>query len=107
MYAAGNGRVFVASWCEGFVSGINEQLKLSRASAQEQATSQAIVHLDNRMNESKAVMYAKHTNLRKSKTNSYRQRDQFGFDAGKHTGSNIHLGSALGSSGKGAKLLGS
>src|SRR5580692_6669241 len=31
MYAKGNGRVFVASWCEGFVAGIAEQLELSRA----------------------------------------------------------------------------
>jgi hypothetical protein len=106
MYAAGNGRVFVASWCEGFVVGIKEQLTLSRASAQAQASSQAIVHLDNRIQEAKAAMYAKHTNLVKQKSNSYRQRDQFGFDAGKHQGKNIHLGSALGSSGKGAKLLG-
>jgi hypothetical protein len=106
MFAKGNGRVFIASWCEGFVVGIKEQLELSRASAQEQASSQAIIHLDNRMNESKAAMYAKHTNLKKSKASSYRQRDQFGFDAGKTQGSRIHLGSALGSSGKGAKLLG-
>jgi hypothetical protein len=46
--AKGMGRVFVASYCTGFVRGVDEQLKKSRLEAQKDATSTAIIKIDGR-----------------------------------------------------------
>jgi hypothetical protein len=101
--AKGRGRVFVASYCEGFVDGINIQFKASRLQAQATATSAAIVKIDARGEESKTALYNMHTNLRTKKSSSYSQRDGQAFAAGQSRGKSVHLGASIGSGG--TKLL--
>ena len=102
--AKGMGRVFISSYCEGFVSGVKEQLKASRVEVQKQATSSAIVKIDARAEEARAVMYKNH-NLKSVKNNSYSQHDPLAFNAGQVRGKNVHLGASIGSGG--TKLLSS
>jgi hypothetical protein len=101
--AKGMGRVFVASYCEGFVSGIAEQLKVSRVAVQAQATSASIIKIDAREQEAKDEMHRLHTNLKKKNSYSHSQRDRMAFDAGQFRGKNVHLGGSIGSGG--TKLL--
>lgn len=94
----GQGRVAVASYCTGFVSGISTQLQASRQEVQKTATSEAIIKLDSRLQESRNFMYNKYTDMKKSKYQSHSQFDSQAFAAGQKQGRNIHLGSALGGS---------
>lgn len=100
----GQGRVVVASYCVGFVYGIETQLKASRKEVQQTATSSAIIKLDARLQESLDFLYAKHTNLKTVKSKSQSQLDYNAFMSGQQQGQRIHLGSALGTSK--VKLLG-
>jgi hypothetical protein len=102
--AKGNGRVFVASYCEGFVEGIKTQLIKSRDESKVQASSQAIVRLDARCQEARTFMYSLHTNLRKINHTSYSQQNPMAFSAGQSKGASVHLGAAL--SGSKVKMLG-
>jgi Protein of unknown function (DUF2786) len=101
--AKGMGRVFVASYCEGFVNGVAEQLKVSRVEAKANASSSAIVKIDARQQEAREEMYKLHTNLRTVKSASYAQHDKMAFAAGQQRGKNIHLGASLSTGG--TKLL--
>jgi hypothetical protein len=103
--AKGLGRVFVSSYCEGFVQGVAIQLRASRQEVKQTATTSAIIKLDARLQESQDFMYGIHTNLRKTKSYSHAQRDSLAFAAGQQQGQRVHLGSALG--GSKVKLLGS
>jgi hypothetical protein len=94
----GQGRVAVASYCTGFVSGISTQLQASRQEVQKTATSEAIIKLDSRLQESRNFMYNKYTDMKKSKYQSHSQFNSQAFAAGQKQGRNIHLGSALGGS---------
>ena len=99
----GCGRVFIASYCEGFVHGVAEQLKKSRIEVQATATSAAIVKLDARSQEATKRMNELHK-LSYKKASSYRQTDRSAYSMGKERGQNIHLGSAM-SSGSTTKML--
>jgi hypothetical protein len=101
--AKGKGRVYVNSYCIGFVNGISTQLKSSRAEVQKEATSSAIIKIDARSEEAKGLMYRLH-NLRSAKTQSHSRLDGAAFAAGKSKGEAMHLGSSLGAGG--TKLLG-
>lgn len=98
------GRVYVASYQSGFVEGIREQLEASRIEAKKEATSAAIVKLDNRLAESDVWMNAKHNNIKNLKHRSYRHINRAAAEAGRSQGRNIHLGAALGNGN--TKLLG-
>lgn len=100
----GQGRVAVSSYCSGFVSGISTQLRASRQEVQKAATSEAIIKLDARLQESKSFMYNKYTDMKKVAQKSHSQIDSQAFSAGHQQGRALHLGSALGSSK--VKLLG-
>lgn len=100
----GLGRVAVASYCEGFVSGISTQLRTSRQEVQKVATSEAIIKLDARLQESKGFMYNKYPDMKRVKQRSHSQIDSSAFSAGHQQGKAIHLGSSLGASK--VKLLG-
>lgn len=99
----GQGRITVASYCEGFVTGISLQLKASRKEVQQTVTSAAIIKLDARLQESKDFMYSKYTNMKKVNFQTKSRLDSQAFAAGQQQGKNIHLGSAL--SGSKTKLL--
>ena len=102
--AKGCGRVFVASYCQGFVNGVAGQLRASRAEVQKQATSAAIVKIDAREQEALDALYKLHSNLRVQKSYSHAQMDANAFNMGRTKGANMHLGASLNSGG--AKLLG-
>ena len=99
------GRVYVASYQEGFVSGIADQLRISRENAKKEATSTAIVLIDSRLEKAKLAQNTLVPGLVYSKGRSYSRRDNGAFDQGKKRGAAIHLGSAL-SSGSSTKALG-
>ena len=101
--AKGKGRVFVGSYCKGFVDGIATQLAASRKDAQQTASSNAIVKINAREEEAKAALYKFHTNLRTVKSQSHARIDASAFYQGKVQGQNMHLGASLSSGG--AKML--
>jgi len=102
--AKGKGRIYVGSYCLGFVNGVAAQLRLSRTDAQKGASSSAIVKIDSRSEEAEQVMRQLHK-LRSKKATSSSHIDYSAFSAGKNKGESLHLGASLGEGG--TKLLGS
>jgi hypothetical protein len=102
--AKGCGRVFVGSYCQGFVRGVGEQLKASRVEAQKTATSTSIIKIDARESEATEALYKLHNNLRTVKSSSHAQIDWNAYSMGKTKGQNLHLGASLNSGG--TKALG-
>lgn len=100
----GKGKVFIQSYCLGFVSGIAEQLKKSREAIKNETNSTALVNLDSRGIEARKFLESLH-NLKSTKSNSYYQKDVSAFLSGQIQGKNTHLGQAL--SGSKVKLLNS
>jgi hypothetical protein len=100
----GMGRVFVASYQEGFVDGVSAQLQVSRAEIKKEANSTAMVHIESRFAEAEAGMYNLVPNLKTSKSYSHRRHNGQAYGLGKQRGSSIHLGSAMAAS-SGTKLL--
>jgi hypothetical protein len=103
--AKGKGRVFVNSYCMGFVSGVRAQLNKSRVEVQQSATSNAIVKINAREEEATVAMHNMHTGLRASKTTSHSRVDRDAFYRGKERGASMHLGASL--SAGNTKMLGS
>lgn len=102
-HAKGQGRIYVASYCRGFVAGVAEQLRGSREEAKKTASTSAIIKLDSRAKEAEEFMYRLHNNLRVVKSKSQSYTDPNAFSAGQTSGRNIHLGQSLNS--KATKLL--
>lgn len=102
--AKGCGRIFVASYQEGFVMGVAKQLQLSREEMKKEATSSAIVKIDSRLDESTKSMYSQVKGLVTTKAKSYRRMNNMAFGMGQQRGQSIHLGAALGTSSS-TKLL--
>lgn len=100
----GQGKVVVFSYCNGFVSGIAEQLRLSRKEAENTSTSNAIVKINARVKEADDFMRSTHNNLKTVKAHSHSQHDHDAYSAGKIKGKSVHLGASVG--GKTVKLLG-
>jgi hypothetical protein len=101
--AHGRGRVYAASYCEGAVAGIKEQLRLQKAETKKVAVeaghSQALVRIDNRVKEADVVLHNLHKLGKAKKATSHRQFNGSAYDSGKQAGRNIHLGNGLGSGG--------
>lgn len=100
----GRGRVYIASYCQGFIHGVSEQLKLSRGEAEKGASSNAIVHINARSAEAEAFLKTLRPNLVKKSAPSHSMIHGGAFRQGEEKGRNIHLGSHLGAGG--TKLLG-
>lgn len=92
--AKGRGRIYVSSYCEGFVSGVADQLKASRVEVQKDATSAAIVLVNSRTEEAKNFMNSLH-NLRDNKAVSQRRVNYGAFAQGQKQGQSLHLGQSL------------
>lgn len=103
LYAKGQGRVYVASYCSGFVNGVTEQLKASRKEVQAEASAGALVKINERSELAKLFAKSLHNNLVTRKSYSHGQTDREAFASGQVSGRNIHLGQSLGAGG--AKLL--
>jgi hypothetical protein len=95
--AKGMGRIYVSSYCEGFVSGVSEQLKASRSEVQRDASSEAIVLVNARSEEAKSFMNSLH-NLIHDKTVSQRRVNYGASAQGQKQGQSLHLGQSLGNS---------
>ena len=102
--AYGKGKIFSQSYCQGFVSGVSQQLAESRAAVKQEASSSAIIKIDAREQEAVSFMN-KLYNLKSSKTHSASRIDPRAFDAGMSKGKSIHLGQSLNN--KQVKLLNS
>jgi ElaB/YqjD/DUF883 family membrane-anchored ribosome-binding protein len=89
--AKGFGKIFAASYCEGFVQGVNTQLKLSREEIKKTATITSIVKIDARQAEAKGFAFKTVKGLHTVKAKSARRMDNFAFQVGKTRGENISL----------------
>ena len=88
----GTGRVSVASYCMGFVSGIAEQLRLSREELKKSNNySAAMVKINSRLNDSKKELWRIHPDLVSEKSTSSSQIDPSAFQEGQERGKAIHL----------------
>lgn len=105
LYAKGQGRIYVASYCAGFVSGVSEQLAVSRKEVQGDASSAALVKINERSQLAKVFANQLHTNLKAKKSYSHSRIDGEAYASGQVSGRNVHLGQHLGAGG--TKLLGS
>ena len=102
--AKGSGsRIFVASYCNGFVAGIREQLRISRAELKTTATISSIVKIDSRLEESTSAMNALHKDLKTVNRTIYHRVNHDAFNQGKTRGQQVHLGASMSASG--ARLL--
>lgn len=102
--AKGQGRIYVASYCMGFVIGIKDQLALSRSEVQKTATSTAMVLIDSRFEEASNALSDLHPELRMIKSKSASRYNGTAFSQGQDRGKAIHLGTSL-SSGGGTRML--
>jgi len=102
--AQGKGKIFSQSYCQGFVSGVSQQLTISREAAKQEASSAAIVKIDSREQEAIHFMNQNY-NLKANKASSASRIDPRAFDAGMNKGKSIHLGNGLDT--KKVKLLSS
>ena len=102
IHAKGQGRIYVASWCAGFVDGVAAQLNASREEVKKVASQAAIIKLDLRSQESKDFMWQLHPDLRKINRSSSARTDYGAYVNGQQHGKRLHLGNSLGS---GTKML--
>jgi hypothetical protein len=102
--ARGKGNIFAASYCQGFVAGIRQQLNKSREEAKANASESSIIKINSRENEAIAFMNKMHT-LRTSKVTSSSRFDLGAYNAGMDRGKSIHLGQSMASGSK-VRLLG-
>ena len=93
--AKGHGRVFVSSYCEGFVSGIANQLKASRCELQKDATTAAIVLVDARIKEAEDTMKSIYKKIGPGGAIGNGLLNSDAFSQGRIQGKNVHLGSSL------------
>lgn len=92
--ARGKGKIFAASYCQGFVSGVSHQLNLSRKEVQQNASQAAIVKINAREQEATNLMHQMHK-LKNSGQQSAARINPYAFDAGMNRGKQIHLGGAM------------
>jgi hypothetical protein len=102
----GQGHVACNSYSEGATVGVAQQLHKDKEEIKkEAASSNALVKLDERYEESRAALSKLHSNLRTKKSYSHSHIDRSSFEKGVSDGKNIHLGKAMG--GKKVKQLSS
>jgi hypothetical protein len=97
------GRIYVASYCDGFVAGIKHQLAVSRSEVQKDSTSEALVKINARCGLSKDYAHSIHK-LSESKSYSRHRVNKEAFTNGEISGKNIHLGASMNA--VSSKLLG-
>lgn len=94
-----DGRIFVASYCDGFVSGIREQLQLSRDEVKSTATASSIVKIDARLDEANVAIHNLFKNIKTVSSTSYFRRSEAGFNQGQLRGKQMHLGASMSAGG--------
>lgn len=101
--AKGFGRVYVDSYCRGFVNGIRTQLDASRLEVTKDANQASLIKINKRESEAKDFINSK-KNLITTKTKSFSYTDKFAYALGLDKGNKIHLGESL-SNGVNGRLL--
>jgi hypothetical protein len=94
-HGTGKGRVFIACYCDGFINGVAEQLRLSRVEVKKTATDSAMIKLDARQEEAKHWLKTFHPNLRTTQNYSLHQVNHDAKSMGHSAGRSIHLGKAM------------
>lgn len=95
LHGTGKGRIWIGSYCDGFVNGVAEQLRLSRVEAKKTATSSAIVKIDARQEEANLALARMHPNLVFKKNYSLHHVNHQAKELGTQAGRSIHLGKAM------------
>lgn len=93
MNAKGRGKVFVSSYCDGFVVGINQQLSSSREEIKKEVGS-SIIKIDSRFSRANDFLNS-NKNLVIKNIVCHRKVNSEAFLAGKQQGNNLHLGASL------------
>lgn len=96
-YGKGKGRSWRNSFCVGAVAGIREAMTAAKSEARRTATSSALVAVDRRDADAKAVLVRNQPSLRRS-AGGARASDRGAYGSGLQAGRNIHLGAALAAS---------
>lgn len=92
----GRGHVYCASYCDGAVKGIFEQLQSAKNDEFNKASqSCALAVLDSRLTKSEAALNSLYNNLRIVKSQSHRKNNVYAFNEGVKAGKNIHLGKVM------------
>jgi hypothetical protein len=86
----GLGHVQVASYCHGFISGVNSQLIASRQEIAKTTEASAMIKLDSRAKEAAEYMHQMH-NLRSKKAQSSSQINPALFNSGYQAGKSTRL----------------
>jgi hypothetical protein len=92
-HGRGRGRSWRHSFCMGAVSVIGEAMSSAKTEARQAATSTALVALDNRDREARALLQRLEPNLRQARGGGSRDRDAYA--RGQEAGRSIHLGGAI------------
>lgn len=104
LYAKGQGRVYAASFCIGFVDGVSEQLGVSRKEMEKTVSSEAMIKLNAREELGRAFAHQLHK-LKTTKSTSHARINHQAFAEGLTSGKNVHLGSSLTSGSASPRLL--
>lgn len=92
--AYGKGRVYVNSYCMGFVEGIYRQLQNSRKEVAEKASTTALVKINNRQSEANDFLNKKYK-VKNANNQSQSKIDHSAYSAGINDGKNAHLGPVI------------
>jgi len=99
VHCKGKGRVVCASYCDGAVAGIKQQLDESKQQTKQEAikvgASAALAILDDRLQRANLELRKLYPSAHYVKDKSHRQIDINAFNKGKVDGLNIHLGKSL------------
>ena len=93
--AKGKGHVYVFSYCDGFVNGVNLKLQEARAEIKREYEASALVKLDSRATESKNFMHQMQPFLRSAKAFSQSKVDMGAFARGQAQGKSIQINAGL------------
>lgn len=99
----GLGKVFADSYCKGFVSGIQTQLKASRIEVVKDTNDASLVKINQRSAEAEQYLLS-NKKLSQDKYKSHSKVNKFAFALGLDKGNSVHLGQSL-SNNVGGKLL--
>jgi hypothetical protein len=102
-HGRGDGRSWRHSFCMGAVSAVRDATNAAKATARQAAASTALVALDRRDQEARAVLNRLEPKLRQTRGGA--SRDKNAYERGQAAGRAIHLGSHLSGS-TGAPMLG-
>jgi len=91
------------NWCLGAVDGFMEKLDAEKKASRQNATSAALVVLDNKHREAMQWAHNKHS-LTRSRQTSYGSKDREAYERGKMVGGNIQVNAGMNGGGSTPRL---